>query len=581
MAREDGVEEALAAYLRELYRADRFGFTEGEYARAKADYLRELESQYNERENSKNNEYIGLYVRHFLDNEPIPGIENEYMMMTQIVPAIPLELINQTMEQYVSDENLVITVMGPEKDGLVYPSTEDLLALVNRVKQEELEPYVDEVSDEPLMGVLPTPGKIVAEDANGIFGTTVWTLSNGAKVVIKQTDFKQDEILMKGMSLGGTSLLPETEIVNIMNINSLLAIGGLGDFKRTDLDKMLAGKKVSAGLSLTNTTQTINATCSPQDLETMMQLVYLNFTAIREDDEAFVSFQNRTRTALENQQANPLAAFVDSMDVTLFNHHPRSMRMKAELVDRIDYQKGLEMSRDRYADASGFTFYFVGNVDRETLRPLVEQYLASLPSLYRNETFRDNQMDIVKGAVSNVFEKQQEKPKATITAIQSGTIPYTFENQMKMNVLTQILTMIYTEKVREDEGGAYYVSVHNSLGKYPKEVFLIQIFFETSPDKREKLMEIIYGELEEIAKNGPSQTELDKVKEFMYKKHEEDLKENGYWLGLLDEYYFTGVDMADGYNDLLEKITVRDLQQLMVELLSQNNRVEVVMISPE
>ncbi len=578
---EEGITKALTAYLREIERANRFGFTEGEYTRAKAEYLRELESQYQEREKTKNAAYADQYLRHFLLNEPIPGIENEYAIMTQLIPSLPVELINSILSSWISEENLVITIMGPEKAGLVYPDTSELLEIIRQVREEDPEHYTDQVSDEPLLSNLPEAGQITEEENNGIYGTTIWQLSNGATVVVKPTDFKEDEILMKGMSFGGSSLMPETEIVNILSLNNLLAIGGVGNFKRTDLDKMLAGKKAFAGLNISTNTQTINAGCSPQDLETMMQLVYLNFTSIRKDEEAFLSFKSRTRAALENQAANPMAAFVDSMDVTLFNHHPRSRRMKADMIENIDYAKALEMGKERYADASGFTFIFVGNIDMERLRPMVELYLASLPGLNRQETYKDNHMDIAPGRVNTLFKKQQEKPKATITSILSGKMDYTFGNAVKMEVLTQVLTLLYTEKVREEEGGSYYISVHNSLGKHPKEVFLLQIFFETDPAKWEQLMEIIYGEIETIALHGPSQTELDKVKEFMLKKHEEELKENSYWLNRLDDYYYTRVDLVNGFNELLQEITAQDIRELAAFITSQNNRVEIVMISDE
>lgn len=580
-SKEDGMETAITALVREIERARKFGFTASEYARAKADYLRMLESAYNERDKVKNDAYVDEYVRHFIDNEPIPGIENEYAIMNQIVPNIPVEGVNSIIKELVNDTyNLVVCVFFPEKEGLAVPTREQVLEAINRVKQEELTPYEDKVSDEPLMSETPRPGQIVKTE-EGPFGSTVLTLSNGARVILKQTDFKADEIRIRAFSPGGSSLFPDEEIVNINVMNSVAGLGGLGNFSNVDLEKVLAGKKASINASIGGTTEGLSGSCSPKDLETMMQLAYLSFTAPRMDEDAFTSYKTRLKASLANQEVNPMSALQDTLTQALYMGHPRAIRLKADMVDRIDYAKIMDMYRDRFKDASDFTFIFVGNIDAEAIKPLIETYIASLPSINRQETFKDNRMDMRKGEYKNIFSKQLETPKATVLVINNGTCAYTLKNQVMMSMLSQILNIMYTESVREKEGGTYGVSAYGSLSKYPKEEAVLQIYFDTDPAKREKMTDIILSELEQFATEGPSAENLAKVKEFMLKKHAENAKENSYWVNMLDEYFWEDIDLNTGYEDVVNNITAEDLEAFTKALLDQRNRIEVSMTSEE
>lgn len=580
VCKEDAVDKGIATLLREMERARRFGFTATEYNRARAEYLRQLESAYNERDKRKNEEYVDEYVRHFLDKEPIPGIDNEYALVSQMAPAIPVEALNQMMKALVTDSNQVVAVFGPEKEGLKMPTEEAIRNILKEVKAEELTPYVDKVSDEPLMKEVPKGGKIVAETKNDMFGTTELTLSNGVKVIIKKTDFKADEILMKGVSPGGSSLFPDSEIINIKGLDAV-EVGGLGNFSAVDLEKVLAGKKASVSYGIGDKTETINGSCSPKDFETMMQLTYLTFTAPRKDDDAFASYKNRSKAALLNQEMNPRVAFSDSINKALMMGHPRSIRIKADMIDKMDYDKILAMYKDRYKDASDFTFIFVGNVDVEKMKPSIAEYLGALPAINRKETFKDNKMEYRKGVYKNEFVRKQETAKASNFICFTGACRYDLRNDILLDMTSQILDLVYTEKVREEEGGTYGVYVGGNLSKYPKEVAGLQIIFDTAPEKRENLMKIIFAEIENLSKNGPSETNLNKVKEYMLKKHTENLKENKYWLGAIDEYLFTGVNREGDYEKTVNSITAQDIRKFADNLFKQKNEVEVSMISPE
>lgn len=580
VCKEDAIENGIITLLRETERARQFGFTETEYNRARAEYLRQLESAYNERDKRKNEEYVNEYVRHFLDNEPIPGIENEYTIINQIAPAIPVTVLNQIMQELVTDSNQVVAILAPQKEGLKMPTEDDIKQILKDIKAEKLAAYVDKVSDEPLMKEAPKGGKIVSEKTDDLFDATLLTLSNGVKVIIKKTDFKADEIRMKGVSLGGSSLFPTSEIININGLDAV-GVGGLGNFSAVDLEKVLAGKKASVSYGIGDKTEAVNGSCSPKDFETMMQLTYLTFTAPRRDNDAFASYKSRNKAALQNMEMNPQVAFSDSVQAGMYMNHPRKVRVKADMIDQMDYDKILSMYNDRFKDASDFTFIFVGNVDVEQMKPLIQEYLGSLPTTNRKESFADNKIEMRQGVYKNEFIRKQETTKASNFVLLSGNCKYDLKNNILLDMTSQILDLVYTAKVREDEGGTYGVYVGNQLIKYPKEKAIIQIIFDTAPEKREKLMKIIFAELENITKIGPSEVDLNKVKEFMLKKHTENLKENRYWLNSIDEYLFTGMNPIKDFAQVVSSITIKDIQKFADDLFKQKNEIEVSMISPE
>ncbi|KAA6340409.1 putative zinc protease, partial [termite gut metagenome] len=580
VCKEGEIENGISALLREMERARRFGFTESEYARARAEYLRYLESAYNERDKIKNNNYVHEYVRLFIDNEPAPGIENEYAILNQLAPNIPVQLLNETIGQLMPGNNQVVTLFGPDKENITYPTKETLLDILNQIKAEELTAYVDKVSDEPLISKIPRPGKVVSEKKNDVFGTTTLTLSNGVRVIIKETDFKADEIRMHAFSEGGSSLFPDSEILNMAMINAIVPNGGLGNFSTIDLDKILAGKKAWASASVARYTEEVSGNCSPKDFETMMQLTYLRFTAPRKDEDAFASYKNRTKASLQNQEMNPRVAFSDSLNSAIYMNHPRAFRLKPYMVDQIDYDKILSMYNDRYKDASDFTFIFVGNVDLEQVKPYIELYLASLPSIKRKETFKDVNMPIRQGIYKNEFTKEQETAKASNLILYSGKCDYTLKENVQMNALSQILRIVYTEKVREEEGGTYGVSTSGSISKYPQIEFVFEIYFDTDPTKKDRLMDIIYAEIDNMTTHGPSETNLNKVREYMLKKHKEDIKENSYWENVIAGYIYTGLDGYTDYETIVNNMTVESIQKFAAKLFNQGNRIEVNMISP-
>ncbi|MBQ8442715.1 MAG: insulinase family protein [Bacteroides sp.] len=580
ISKDDGIPTALAALVREIERARKFGFTASEYARAKADYLLMLESAYKERDKMKNNQYVQEYVRHFIDNEPIPGIEMEYTLMNQLAPNIPVEAINSILPQLIKDENIVINIFGPDKEGMVYPTEAEILDILNKTKAEEITAYVDKVSDEPLMKETPKAGKIVKTE-EGPFGSTALTLSNGVRVVVKTTDFKADEIRMRAFSPGGTSVFGTKEALQLKMLNSVAGLGGLGNFSNVDLEKVLAGKKATINASVNGLSEGLNGSCSPKDLETLLQLAYLSFTAPRMDDAAFESFKQRTKASLANQEANPMTALTDTLQKEMYGNHPMAGRIKAEMIDQLDYNRIMEMYKDRFKEAGDFTFLFVGNINLEEAKPLIETYLGGLPTINRKENYQDIKLDIQKGNRKNLFEKQMETPKATVLNIISGNCEFNLKNNLLMTMLSQTMSMVYLETVREKEGASYGVSAAGQLSRGIKDEALFQIYFDTDPAKREKMEQIVMSELQKIAQEGPRPEHLAKVKEFLLKKHIENAKENSYWLGQLNNYYWYNTDMNTDYEKLVNELSVEDVKNFTKALLDQGNIIEITMTAKE
>lgn len=575
---EDKIDAALAAMIRETERVKKYGFTASEYEVARTNILKNLENAYNNRDKQRNSSYSQEYVRAFTDGEPIPGIAFEYQFMQSFAPTIPVEAINQTLQQLITDENIVIAVTGPEKEGLVYPSEEELLAVLGNVRSEEIEAYAEQVINEPLITTPPVPGKIVKEEQHEAMDATVWTLQNGMKVILKETDFKDDEIIMTASSRGGYSQYAMQDPINSRLMSNVMTLGGVGNFSATDLPKVLAGKTASARPSISLTTQDINGSSSIRDFETLLQLVYLYFTAPRKDADAFKSFIQRMETQLKNQEAEPMVAFSDSITAAIYGENPLTSRIKLTDLAQVDYDRIMEMYKQQFRNPGSFTFTFVGNVDAEKVRPVVEQYLASLPGEAVKDEFIRVPMAFNPGKVENIFTREMQNPKASVFNAITGTLERNMKNQILMSMFDQILDIVYTEKVREEEGGTYGVSSSGAISRYPEGQTVLQIMFDTDPEKREHLNGIILRELNEIATNGPRESDFIKVKEYMNKSYAENQKENRYWVNVLDQLYFYGEDMHTGYIEAVNAMTAKDIQLFSAELLSQGNLKTIIMI---
>ena len=573
----EGIEEAIAAMVAETKRMQQYGFTASEYERAKADFMKNIESAYNERNNTENSKYVNACLDHFISNEPMMDIETEYMLYQQIIPSLPLEAINSIVKEIIPQNNFVMTLLAPEKEGEVLPTEEELLAMYNNAMAVEVEPYVEEVFDGPIVAELPKPGKIKNEVVDEVFGTTEWTLSNGMKVIYKQTTFKDDEIRMSAYSEGGLSALPQDDPYTLQVLPEIITLGGVGEFSAIDLPKVLAGKKVSVYPQINTYSEGMTGFSSPKDLETMMQLIYLYFTAPRADEEAFASEMQRTKAMLKNMELNPMITLSDSLNKVMYNNHPLAKRMTIEDYDNVDYAKAMEMYKDRFSDPNNFTFTFVGNIDVETFKPLVEQYLASLKKNRRKESWKNVGLELTNEDYVTHYQKEMKDPKTSVYMIYNGDMEYNLYNQVYMSVLSDVLDIVYTKTIREEQGGTYGVGVMGSTNNRPDDDFRFLIAFDTNDEVYATLMDIAKAGLKDVAENGPRQEDLTKVLENKLKKRTEQLQENRFWISAIESQTRDNIDIISEYENIIKGVTVESVADFAKQVLNGNLK-EVVQL---
>ena len=573
----EGIEEAIAAMVAETKRMQQYGFTASEYERAKADFMKNIESAYNERNNTENSKYVDACLDHFISNEPMMDIETEYMLYQQIIPSLPLEAINSIVKEIIPQNNFVMTLLAPEKEGEVLPTEVELLAMYNNAMAVEVEPYVEEVFDGPIVAELPKPGKIKNEVVDEVFGTTEWTLSNGMKVIYKQTTFKDDEIRMSAYSEGGLTALPQDDPYTLQVLPEIITLGGVGEFSAIDLPKVLAGKKVSVYPQINTYSEGMTGFSSPKDLETMMQLIYLYFTAPRADEEAFASEMQRTKAMLKNMELNPMITLSDSLNKVMYNNHPLVKRMTVEDYDKVDYAKAMEMYKDRFSDPNNFTFTFVGNIDVETFKPLVEQYLASLKKNKRKENWKNIGLELTNEDYVTHYQREMKDPKTSVYMIYNGDMEYNLYNQVYMSVLSDVLDIVYTKTIREEQGGTYGVGVMGSTNNRPDDDFRFLIAFDTNDEVYATLMDIAKAGLKDVAENGPRQEDLSKVLENKLKKRTEQLQENRFWISAIESQTRDNIDIISEYENIIKGATVESVAEFAKQVLNGNLK-EVVQL---
>ncbi|MDO5570443.1 MAG: insulinase family protein [Bacteroidales bacterium] len=567
--------KSLDAALAVVNSVKGYGFTASEFERAKAQMKSMFDNSFKEKDKAENESYVTQYVNNFLESVPAPGIEIEYALFNQIIPNITLDYINNLAKSYITDDNLAIMMLGIDKDGMNYPTKDELIAEYNNSMSKTAVAYVDEVSNEPLITKLPKSGKI-DNVSDGFFNTKVWKLSNGATVILKNTDFKKNEILFSAVSKGGTSLLPESDAVTSKVISSIISSWGVANFSDTNLRKMLAGKNVSFTPSISLHEESMNGACSPKDIETLMQLQYLFFTAPRPDNDAFMAWKNNSKNQLKNISNNPGKIIQDSLTSAVYNNNPYTTDLKIEEIDNIDLNHILDVYKKRFSDASDFTFIFVGNIDATALYPLVEQYIASLPSKGKKENFKEIYPKIVSGNFEKRFEVPMLTPKVTVINVYSIDMYNTLLNAQKASIFQQVLKMAYTKTIREEEGGSYGVSVEGEISDFPKDQYYLIYSFDTGEEKRDKLEQIAFDQIKKIAQQGPEEENFGKVKEYMVKQYNENIKENGYWLSIIDKRVISGLDKESFYLQTLNSITSDDIKDFASKLLNSNNRAQIV-----
>ncbi len=577
---DNGQEEALASLYREMLRAARYGFSEAEFERFKQEYLSRLEDTYSKKDKVYTKQYVNECVRHFLDADAMPGIEAEYQLMKMLVPQLPLEMINQALKESVTenDSNLVLVMFTPDKEEINLPTKQQLIDILHRVQAENIEAYVEEVNTDPLI-TTPLKGSKVKKTEDGAYDSKVVTLKNGVKIHVKKTDFTPNNIDMRATSWGGTSLYSDDEYLQTDNAD-MVSLGGVGQFSATELTKKLAGIQASVSPDISTRTEGLNGHCVTKDLETLLQLTYLRFTSPRRDDDAFTSALQRQKALLQNMELNPTVALQDSIISTLYNNNVHALRTRPTDLDHISYDRLLEIYKERFADGDDFEFFFVGDIDLDTALPLFQKYLGSLPVKKGAENYKDSSMKMAKGERTNLFEKAQETPNSITLFVYHAPVKDDLRSELTVSMLQQLMSMLYIESVREDEGGAYGVPVQGGVQDYPEEIAQIMIQLPTAPEKRVRMTEIVYQGIDTMCDNGPEAENLQKVKEYMHRSHAENLKKNEYWLTRMIEKARYDQEKVAHYDQLVDEITAADIQTMAKTIFRSGNRIEVGMTSP-
>lgn len=578
IASNDKLLDAAEALTTENERVARHGFTITELERTKQAMLSDLKKKYDNRNKMKSRSLIWSYLGNFMSDDPVPGIKYEYEFAKEYLPQVGLKEVNKLAEQWVTDENMVVAINAVKKKDQPLPTEEEVLKAVNAAKSKDIEPYEDEVTDEPLISSLPDAGEITKESKNKEKETYQYTLNNGLKIIVKPTEFKDNEILMKGYSPGGLSLVKEEDIASARFLSAIISLNGLGEFSKTALDKKLADKNVRVNAYLSDLKEEFRGNAEADDFETMLKLLHLHFQEPRNDLNAYHSAMNRYRALLENRSADPRYIFRDSVQITKANHHPRKTPFNIDLLEQADYQKARSIYKDRFSDASDFTFFFVGNVDLKEAKPMFEKYLGSIQSENRNENFTDHEIYPPEGKTKKEIHLEMEVPKATVHVNFNGKAKYNLRNDILMDAIDHILELRYTETIREEQGGSYGVGVRGTLSEYPESRFDLTVQFDCAPEKYEMLRDIVYQEVEKLYEEGPSDNDVKKAREYFIKSRQEKLEENSFWLSALEKKEWSSADVLDeSYMEIVKSMKAKDIQEAAKKWLRNANNIDMVM----
>lgn len=576
---DTGVARGLEAVLTEVERADRHGFTEAELARAKRALLRGYEQAYAERENAESGSFAAEYIRHFLTGEPIPGIARELELAERLLDGITLEEVDGAARSWLGLEDRVLLVSAPEKPGVVLPDADALLELFEQVGQAAVAPYEETVSDAPLVAAEPPEAAIVDEASDAALNTTTWTLENGVRVILKPTEFKADEVLFTAYSPGGLSLVPDSLFTSGQVATQVLAAGGVGEFSAVELQKKLAGIVARVGVNIATYQEGLSGSASAADLETLFKLIYLHFTAPRADTAAFQALLSNYRASLVNRSVSPAAAFQDTLNLVLTQYHPRSRPFTVAQVDSIDLGDATTVYRDRFADASDFTFVFVGSFTVDRLRPLVRRYLGNLPALHRGEAPRDLGVRPPAGVVEREVHKGIE-PVSQTGLVFSGPIEYTRAERFALSTLADVLEIKLREQLREELGGTYGVGVRAAPSRLPQPHYTLSIQFGSAPERADELVGEVFDQIESLRREGAGDEELAKVKETRLRQRETALEANDFWLRHLAHANRIGEDPREALklDSLLDQLTSESVRSAAVTYLDPERFVRVTLM---
>ena len=580
----DKITTGLKEVLLENERVKKFGFTQSELDRQKTALLSGMEKAYNERNNTKSVNYAREYMRNFLvTREAFPGMENEYAYYKEFVPGITVEEVNELAKDWVTDNNRVVIITAPENEKTLVPTKDEVLALLDEVEQTEVEPYVDAVANVPLISDEPYGSKVIDENTIEKVDAIEWKLENGATVVVKTTDFKDDEILFTAWSPGGSSLYPLEDVVSVDLTTDVMNESGIADFDEITLNKMLSDKVFRLSPFISELREGFNGSASVKDVETLLQMLYLNFTEPRFDEVSYQSLMQQYATVLENQAASPEANFRDTLTLTLANYSERKKPLSVERLKEASLPRMQQIGKERFKNASDFKFFFVGNIDVETFKPLVEKYIGGIPTLDKQEKWVDLDIDKPEGVVNKLVKKGEEE-KSIQYIVFHGDFDYSAENKVQLDALGRILSTRLLEDIREDKGSVYSIGAYPSSSRFPDPEYTVAISYGTSPQKLDELKQAIFAIIEEYKENGPTDEEVEKAQKKMLRERELAERENNFWLNLLSNtYYLKDGDFSNfgSYDELVNHVDKESVKEAFATYFNFDNYVSVALVPEE
>lgn len=579
-----GVEPAVRALVAENERARKFGFTEAEFDRTKKMMLKSIERAYNERNKTESASLAAEYIRHFLEQEPIPGIENEYKYYQKFLNEFTLAQVNEYVAKAIpaADEPKLVILTGPDKADFNIPSGEQLLRMTEEAYRQDVTPYEEKAIAASLMESKPKPGKITAEQKNEALGITELTLSNGVKVMLKPTDFKNDQVVLTASRPGGQYQYDAKDRYNAEYSAALVSQMGVGSFSPIDLRKVLAGKSANVSPRIGTISEGVNGQSSATDVETMLQLVNLYFTAPRKDLELFNSFVSKQQSMYQNMSADPQYTFQEIMLQTLYKDHPWAPHLPTpETFSKLDADRALAIYRERFGNANGFTFVIVGKIDIASLKPLIETYLGSLPSTAKATAYKDVGLRPIHGPFKKEVKKGTEE-KSLVRMFWNGEAKYSEDEAFRIQALVEIMNIKIVETLREELSGIYGGGMYGSMNKYPYGSYSFGISIPCGPENVDKLISAMLVEIEKVKTNGPSETDLNKVKETWRQQFLVNEKDNGFWARHLIQSVENGTDPARilTFEKRLADLKPQDVQAIARKYLNMDNYVQFV-LNPE
>ena len=577
--REENIIGGFKDFYTELLRLQKYGITEAEYNRAKADYLNMLESAVNRAETRQNPEFVRGMLSNFFDKWPILEPKDNLEITTALFGQLNAAVISQAAAQLWNKENLVVVYSGPEKEGIATPTAEQLLQAMAEVEASDIAAPAGEDIPEALLDPAKLKGAKIAKAGTTIYGAQEWTLKNGVKVVVYPTDLQKDQILITLTKQGGKSLIPTEDMASFdENLISLFQNNsGVSSFSGTVLAKMLTGKNVSVNPFIDGVEHGISARSTVKDLETAFQLLYLEFVDPRFDPEEWQNGVDQIQAILPNLVNQPNYKLQDQLYKTLYNNNPRRQMLSADVVAKANLATVEKNYRKLFADAAGASVVIVGDVNPETLKPLVEKYIGSLPKGKKASNWIDTNEDIVKGQVQNIFEVDMQTPKSTVLQVWSADLPFNYDRQTALEAISYILDMRYVESLREEEGGTYGASTNAVLNRRPKEKALVQVYFDCKPALCDKLRSLATQGLQDLAQNGPTDEEVNMAKLNLQKNIPESRQRNNWWKNNIEIYLLRGEDRDAQYEASVNKLSKELIQNTLKEILAQDNFVELVM----